>query len=75
MTGLEAYASVCAGCHGPTAAGAIGPRLAGMNRDPSEVLGIVREGKGQMPPMSEKEISDANLARVIEYLRTLGGGR
>jgi len=46
-----------------------------MNRDPSEVLGIVREGKGQMPPMSEKEISDANLARVIEYLRTLGGGR
>jgi hypothetical protein len=52
----------------------MGPRLAGLNRDTGEVLGIVREGKGQMPPMSERDISDGNLARVIEYLRTLGGG-
>jgi quinoprotein glucose dehydrogenase len=74
MTGQEAYTSVCAACHGPTAAGGMGPRLAGANRDVSEVLAIVREGKGQMPPMSENEISDANLGRIVEYLRTLGGG-
>jgi mono/diheme cytochrome c family protein len=74
MTGQEGYASVCAGCHGALAAGGMGPRLAGMNRDVSEVLAIVREGKGQMPPMSDKEISDANLVRIVEFLRTLGGG-
>jgi mono/diheme cytochrome c family protein len=74
MSGAEAYTSVCAACHGPTAGGGMGPRLAGMNRDASEVLAIVREGKGQMPAVSEREISDANLARVVEYLRTLGPG-
>ena len=73
MTGQEAYASACAACHGPTAAGGVGPRLAGLNKDVSEVLGIVREGRGQMPPMPESDVSDANLTRLVEYLRTMAG--
>jgi quinoprotein glucose dehydrogenase len=75
MSGEEAYASACAACHGRTAMGGMGPRLAGMSKDISEVLGIVREGRGQMPPMSERDVNDAHVTRIVEYLQKLGAPR
>jgi hypothetical protein len=42
-----------------------------MTRSTDEVLGIVREGLGQMPPISTRELSDEEVARIVEHLRTL----
>jgi len=42
-----------------------------MARDTAEVLGIVREGIGQMPPISTREVSDEEVNRIVEHLRTI----
>jgi mono/diheme cytochrome c family protein len=42
----------CAGCHGLTAGGVIGPKLAGTSLSFKQVLLRVRSGKGTMPAFS-----------------------
>jgi hypothetical protein len=37
----------------------------------SQVLGIVREGTGQMPPISTTELSDAEVTAIVEHLRAV----
>ena len=70
-SGSEAFQSVCQPCHGPDGRGAVGPALVPMTKGPAEVLGIVREGIGQMPPISTRELSDEEIARIVEHLRTI----
>jgi mono/diheme cytochrome c family protein len=70
-SGAEAFQRVCQPCHGPEARGAAGPTLVPMTRDTAEVLGIVRDGTGQMPPISTREVSDEEVTRIVEHLRTL----
>jgi mono/diheme cytochrome c family protein len=72
LTGAQAYQVACAGCHGRTAAGGQGPPLAGSTRDINELLAIVREGRGQMPPLSPRDVTDDHVTLIAEYLRTLG---
>jgi mono/diheme cytochrome c family protein len=42
-----------------------------MTKGQAEVLGIVREGTGQMPPISTRELSDEEIARIVEHLRSI----
>ena len=35
------------------------------------VLAIVREGRGQMPPIGVRELSDEEVSRIVEHLRSL----
>jgi len=42
-----------------------------MNRNASEVLAIVREGNGQMPPISAQEVTDEQVRQIVEYVRSL----
>jgi quinoprotein glucose dehydrogenase len=51
-TGAEAFARVCQACHGADGRGGLAPALVPMTRSAGEVLAIVREGIGQMPPVS-----------------------
>ena len=74
LSGEGAYAEVCQACHGARGSGGLGPSLVPMTKGVDEVLAIVRDGQGQMPPISSREMSDAHVARVVEYLRSLGGG-
>ncbi|MGE3513470.1 MAG: c-type cytochrome, partial [Vicinamibacterales bacterium] len=67
-----AYARVCGGCHGPAGQRGFAPALVPLARSGDEVLSIVREGVGQMPPVSSQELSDTTLRRVVEYLQRLG---
>ena len=69
--GLTPYTRVCGQCHGPDGKGDRGPPLVPMEREVSEILEIAREGRGMMPPLSEKTISDAEIKQVVEYLRTI----
>jgi hypothetical protein len=36
-----------------------------------ELLAIVREGIGQMPPVSSRELNDEDVVRIAEHLRSL----
>ena len=66
-----AFARVCEPCHGPEARGGVAPALVPMTRGVGQVLSIVREGIGQMPPVSSGELSDDQVQRIVEYLRSL----
>jgi mono/diheme cytochrome c family protein len=66
------FANVCAPCHGRTGRGGLAPSLVPMTRDVEETLAIVREGNGQMAPISTREVTDEQVRKVVEYLRSLG---
>jgi hypothetical protein len=42
-----------------------------MSRSLDELLAVVREGQGQMPPISTSTASDADVASILDYLKTL----
>ena len=66
--GEAAYDKVCVTCHGPQGSGGLAPALAPMSYDADYVLAIVREGFGQMPPISARELSDDEVYQLVEYL-------
>jgi mono/diheme cytochrome c family protein len=70
-SGQAAFDRVCKTCHGPEARGDAGPRLVPFSREYEELLGIVREGIGQMPPISARELQDESVAQIAAYLRSL----
>ena len=70
--GETAYGKVCVTCHGPEGAGGLAPALAPMSYEADYVLAIVREGYGQMPPISARELSDEEVLQLVEYLRDPG---
>jgi cytochrome c oxidase subunit 2 len=67
--GEETYRGACAKCHGPAGEGAIGPRLSG-NRlldDAAAVEQVVRNGRGEMPPVG-KDWTERQMSALIRYL-------
>ena len=70
-SGQAAFDRVCKTCHGPEARGDAGPRLVPFSRGDEELLGIVREGIGQMPPISARELPDEGVVQIAAYLRSL----
>jgi mono/diheme cytochrome c family protein len=69
--GLADFDRVCKVCHGPEGRGDVGPRLVPFTREYEELLAIVREGSGQMPPIAARELPDEGVARVLAYLKYL----
>jgi mono/diheme cytochrome c family protein len=69
--GEAAFKRVCERCHGAEARGDVGPRLVPFSREYDEVLAIVREGVGQMPPIAARELSDEGVRQIVEYLKSL----
>ena len=69
--GLESYRQVCQLCHGERGRGDIAPVLVPLGFDAEYVLAVVREGYGQMPPISQRELSDDNVRQVVAYLESL----
>jgi quinoprotein glucose dehydrogenase len=70
-SGDEAYRAVCQACHGQNGRGGLAPALVSISKGVDEVLGIVRDGLGQMPPVSATELSDQEVGAIVEYLRAL----
>jgi mono/diheme cytochrome c family protein len=69
--GQAAFDRTCAGCHGVNGGGDVGPRLVPFTRGNRELLGIVRDGTGQMPALSARDVTDDEVIAVAEYLRRL----
>ena len=62
--------SSCAGCHGQTAMGGLGPPLAGTQLPPEKFLWTVRNGKGMMPAIPKSEMSDEDVAHIYAFARS-----
>jgi mono/diheme cytochrome c family protein len=75
QTGETLYAGICQGCHMPNGRGAAGAgRYPALTNDPKlEASGypltMVLRGHNGMPPVG-KMMSDAQVARVVNYIRT-----
>jgi mono/diheme cytochrome c family protein len=70
--GKVVFARVCESCHGPGASGGQGPALVPFKKDLAELVAIVRLGVGLMPALPRAEITDAEIAQVHAYLKSLG---
>ena len=66
--GKAVFARVCSQCHGDPHVGDDGPPLVPMRRTTASVLRIVRSGYGEMDPLPESEVSNAEVAAVVNYL-------
>jgi mono/diheme cytochrome c family protein len=65
--------SPCAGCHGASAEGGIGPALAGGQLSLAGFQATVREGRGSMPAFSTAQLSDQALRALFDALRPGAG--
>lgn len=70
-SGAQAYARICAACHGAQGEGGKGPALVPFVYLEAQVMAIVRGGQGEMPPMPEAAISDDDLLAAMAYLLAL----
>jgi mono/diheme cytochrome c family protein len=70
-TGKKAFERVCQVCHGEGAKGGAGPSLVPFDRDVEDVLAIVRDGTGEMPPVSTERVSDDEIRAIVAYLTSL----
>ena len=71
-TGKKLWGSIgCWQCHGYEGqGGAAGPRLAGRNLPFTGLSAYVRRPTNQMPPYTEKVVSNQDLAHIYAYLQS-----
>ena len=69
--GQVAFDRVCRVCHGAEGRGDAAPRLVPFDLEYEEVLAIVRYGRGEMPPQSADAVTDADVAAIVDYLKSL----
>src|SRR5262245_25148414 len=69
--GKVPFERVCATCHGPNAEGAQGPKIAGIEIEYEEFLAKVRHGGGEMPAISQSQMTDEEVKQVFDYLQSL----
>jgi mono/diheme cytochrome c family protein len=67
--GKAPYDRNCGVCHGPEGRGNVAPPLVPLERTFDEVLAIVREGRGEMPPVSANAVSDDAVGLIVDYLQ------
>jgi mono/diheme cytochrome c family protein len=70
-SGKVPYDRVCRTCHGEDARGDAGPKLAALDMEYDELIAKVREGGGEMPPISKTTISDDEVKLILAYLKSL----
>ena len=70
-SGKVPYDRVCRVCHGDEGRGNAGPALVPFSMEPEELLIRVREGGGEMPPISENRLSDDDVKLIAAYLTLL----
>ncbi len=67
--GKAPYDRNCGVCHGPAGRGNVAPPLVPLERTFDEVLAIVREGRGEMPPASANAVNDDAVRLIVDYLQ------
>lgn len=65
------YANKCRKCHGPEGRGAQGPTLVPFKWSDGEALRLIRQPVCDMPPIPESDLSDQEVAEIVDYLRAI----
>lgn len=61
----------CYQCHGTVGQGGVGPKLAPDPLPAEALIAVVRYSNGNMPAYSPQVISDDDLRRIADYLRSI----
>jgi cytochrome c550 len=69
--GARIYAAKCAGCHGTSGEGNLGPALVGVadRLTVTDQIAVVANGRGTMLAFSPA-LTDEQIAAVVDYTRT-----
>ena len=70
-SGKVPYDRVCRVCHGPEGKGNQAPALVPFSMELEDLTVRVREGGGEMPPISENRVSDDEVKQIAAYLTLL----
>jgi ubiquinol-cytochrome c reductase cytochrome b subunit len=78
--GAGVFLRACSGCHGPSGKGAARPGFTVPPRDlttseagaltDEHIVGVIRNGKGQMPPFG-RMLPEDDVTAVLAFVRTL----
>jgi mono/diheme cytochrome c family protein len=71
VLGSQVFRLACAGCHGLSAEGKIGPRLVGTEHAAAEIEAIVTHGLPPKMPAFEQQLAPAEIQSVAAYVRSL----
>jgi len=69
--GQRVYEGSCKRCHGPEGRGGQGPNLIPFNWTYEKALEQIRHPLCDMPSFRESELSDAEVAQIVNYLKTI----
>lgn len=69
--GSQLFRINCAGCHGVTAQGLVGPSLNGVSNHRSDTQLIQQIMSGQTPPMPSFQIEPQEMADLLSHLHNL----
>ena len=71
--GEPLYDRQCSTCHGPEGRGrgTKGPPLIPFEWSYEEARHLIRQPVCDMPPISESALSDADIAKIVAYLKTI----
>lgn len=58
----------CSVCHGDAGEGMVGPTIRPLAITPADARMVVREGRGQMPPIAPRQLSDGALDAILSFL-------
>ena len=64
----------CAGCHGVAGEGGAGPAFGKGELPTNQVTQVIRNGKGAMMAYKSGVLSDVELAAVLRFVQSIGGG-
>ena len=70
-SGESLYDGNCRRCHGPEGRGAKAPSLIPFDWSYTEALELIRHPVCDMPPVPESAVSDAQIAQIVGYLKTI----
>ncbi|MCU1385295.1 MAG: hypothetical protein JWL71_3992 [Acidobacteria bacterium] len=73
--GKAPFDRVCATCHGDEGRGDAAPRLVPIDMEVDEFVARVREGGGEMPPVSKASMGDDEVKQVFAYLKALSAAK
>ena len=69
--GTRLYTAKCRRCHGEEGRGGQGPSLVPFKMSYEKALDLIRHPECEMPAFSESDLSDEQVAQIVNYLKTI----